>query len=92
MNIGDRVRTNREFSGIPVGSEGIIVEDYGSGLTVAWDLPDKPYPNDLMPQQVAQLWAVNPICPIRDGFDKETELHYLELVAIDITPEPNKLT
>jgi hypothetical protein len=56
--VGTRVRALVKFFRVPAGSEGVIDEDYGTGVMVAWDLPHK----------------------IRDGFDKETELHFLEKV------------
>jgi hypothetical protein len=60
--IGAWVRSLVEFSGVPCGTVGIIVEDYGSGVTVEWSL-------------LARDWSR------RDGFNKETELHYLALVS-----------
>ena len=77
MNIGTQVKTKVGFSGVPKGTKGLIVEDYGTGLTVAWDLPDRPLPQNT-PEEIAKMYAVNPQCPLRDGFDKETELHFLE--------------
>lgn len=56
--MGTRVRTLVAFFNVPKGSEGVIDEDYQTGVMVRWDLPHK----------------------IRDGFDKETELHFLEKV------------
>lgn len=50
--IGVRIRSLRDFSGVPAGTEGIIDELYGDetgqleGCTVAWDMPDKPLPAD----------------------------------------------
>lgn len=40
--VGTRVRALQDFSGVPRDTEGIIDEDYGSGVTVAWDLPGQP--------------------------------------------------
>jgi len=42
MKIGDArvgrgVISNREFAGVPKGSLGKIVEDYGTGVTVEWE-------------------------------------------------------
>ena len=75
--VGTRVKTLVGFSGVPEGSEGVIDEDYGTGVTVAWDLPDGPLPAgyrkyDGRPAFVSRI--------TRDGFDKETELHFLEVV------------
>ena len=68
--IGTKIKSLRDFSGVPKGTEGIIDEDYGKGVMVAWDLPDRP------------LHGSNPrgfpVKPLRDGFDKETELQFLE--------------
>jgi len=81
--LGTPVKTLVAFSGVPLGTTGYIVEDYGSGITIAWDLPDHPYPKDIPPEEIAKMWAVNYKCPLRDGFDKESELHFLEF-----PPEP----
>lgn len=77
--IGTKVKNIVAFAGVPKGTPGVIVEDYGSGITVAWDLPDKPYPKDKTPEEVAAMWAIDPECPLRDGFDKQTELSLLEI-------------
>lgn len=46
--IGLRVRSLRDFAGVPKGTEGVVDEVYKLGehigLMVAWDLPDKPLP------------------------------------------------
>lgn len=83
--IGVRVRTLTAFSGVPQGTEGIIDEDYGSGMMVAWDLPDSPLPpnykrHEGRPAIVTGL--------LRDGFDKERELHFLEIVGVGGQDEP----
>jgi len=83
MEIGQKVKNNRAFSGVPEGTEGYVVEDYGSGVTIAWDLPHRPYPHEFTYEQVAEMWAVDPTCPLRDGFDKETELEFLTLINED---------
>lgn len=75
--IGTRVRSLRDFSCVPCGTEGVIDQDYISGVMVAWDLKDQPLPegyreHDGRPAIQHGL--------LRDGFDKETELHFLEVV------------
>lgn len=80
IELGLRVRTNRSFANVDSGTEGVIVEDYGTGITIAWDKADRPYPKDMTPQQVGAMYAIDPKCPLRDGFDKEDELQYLELI------------
>lgn len=62
MKVGTRVRTNRDFVSLPKGSEGVIIEDYGSGFMVEW-INTKP---DWRGQK------------LRDGFNKKTELQFLE--------------
>lgn len=78
--VGTRVRSRRDFVGVPKGTEGVIDEHYTicnrPGLMVAWDLPDRPLPagyhiHDGRPACV---------CPyLRDGFNI-TEVGYLELL------------
>lgn len=80
ITLGRRVRTNQAFSGVSEGTEGIICEDYGTGITIAWDKPDRPLPEGLTPKQIAEMYQIDPECPLKDGFDKETELQYLEAV------------
>lgn len=75
--IGTRVRSMRDFSGVPSGSHGVIDEDYGSGITVAWDLPNNPLPPGY--RAYDGKWAVETGI-LRDGFDKASELHFLEVV------------
>lgn len=76
--IGIRVRTLRDFIGVPKGTEGVIDEDYGTGVTIAWDLADRPLPSGY------RRWSGRPAIwsgePLRDGFDKATELEFLEVV------------
>ncbi len=62
--VGQLVKTNRAFSGVPFNTTGQIDEDYGTGVTVQWDLPH---------------WGQ----PLRDGFDKKTELQYLDILPED---------
>jgi hypothetical protein len=40
--IGTRIKTLVEFAGVPIGTEGVIAFDYGSGVMVKWDLPGDP--------------------------------------------------
>lgn len=79
--IGRWVKTNQTWPNVPEGTEGVIVEDYGSGVTVAWDLPDRPLPDDITLEEIAAMPAINPKCPLRDGFNKEDELQFLEVVS-----------
>jgi hypothetical protein len=61
VKVGTQVRANRSFVGVPLGTMGIIKEDYGSGVMVEWiDLE-------------GEGWE-----PLVDGFDKQTELQYLD--------------
>jgi len=80
IKLGKRVKSVSELSGVPKGTEGVIISDYGSGFMVAWDREENPYPQDMSPTEVANMFAVNPECPLRDGFDKSTEMHMLEVV------------
>lgn len=75
--MGQWVRSKVDFNSVPAGTRGLVVKDYGTGIMVAWDLPDRPVPNK-PPHVIGLMWAVNPECPLRDGFDKATELHFLE--------------
>lgn len=75
-SVGTRVRSLVPFSGVPQGTEGIIDEDYGEGVMVAWNLPDGPLPPgyriyDGRPAVVSGI--------LRDGFHKDTELRFLEV-------------
>lgn len=78
--IGKRVKSIGELCGVPAGTEGVIIDDYVSGFTVAWDMPSKPFSVDMTPEEVAKMYAINPDCPLRDGFNKATEMHMLEAV------------
>lgn len=75
--VGKKVRATCDFPGVPMETVGLIVQDYGTGIMVAWDLPERPLP-DMTAAEIGEMYAVNPKCPLRDGFDKETELDYLE--------------
>jgi len=89
--IGTRVRSLVDFAGVPAGTEGVIDQDYGSGVMVAWDLPDRPLPPgyrayDGRPAVRSGL--------LRDGFDKDGELEFLALAAapggMQLVPESEK--
>ncbi len=75
--VGARVRSKRAFQGVPKATEGLIDEDYDTGVMVAWDLRDRPLPANW---RYTGQWAGKPGVPLRDGFDKLTELHHLEVV------------
>ena len=80
IKIGARVKSLTDFCDVPKGTEGVIVSDYTTGIMIAWDKLDRPYPKDKTPEEVGTMFAINPKCPLRDGFDKQTELHFLQLV------------
>jgi len=77
--VGTRVRSLVNFAGVPKGTEGVIDEEYlnGIGIMVAWDLPNQPLPRgycryDGIPAIKSNI--------LRDGFEKGTELEFLEKV------------
>lgn len=75
--VGTRVRALREFSGVPLGTHGVIDEIYSTGCMVAWDLRSGPLP----PRYSA--YDGKPMVQtgiLRDGFDFETELGFLAIV------------
>jgi hypothetical protein len=76
--IGRRVRSLIQFSGVPKGTEGVIDEDYRTGVTVAWDLPTQPLPSGY---RVYDGRSAIQSGILRDGFDKTRDLEFLELVA-----------
>lgn len=75
MKVGSRIRSLVNFSGVPKGTQGVIDEDYGSGFMVAWDLPKRPLPIGY--SHYDEVPAIRSGI-LRDGFDKNTELHFLE--------------
>jgi hypothetical protein len=76
--VGALVRSNREFSGVPKGTGGVIDQDYGSGVMVAWHLKDAPLPPDYR-RNAGRRPA--PRSVLRDGFDKDRDLQWLDLEA-----------
>jgi hypothetical protein len=75
--IGVRVKSLVDFSGVPKGTEGVIDEDYGTGVMVAWDLSDQPLPigYSVYTGKPAFVSGI-----LRDGFDRKKDLHFLEKV------------
>ena len=61
---------------IDIGA-GVIDEDYNSGIMVAWDLPDKPLPLGYSMYDNKSIIITG---ILRDGFDKITELQYLDKI------------
>ena len=82
--VGTRVRSRREFSGIPAGTEGIVDEDYGTGVMVAWDLTHTPLPPDYAIRCTVSTFKHQPQsqagAPLRDGSGKGTVQDMLEEV------------
>jgi len=76
--VGTRVRTLVAFSGVPQGTEGVIDEDYETGVTVAWDFHERPLPRGYRAYDGRPAIASG---ILRDGFDKATELAFLEQVS-----------
>ena len=77
IKIGQRVKTLRAFCGVPLGTEGVLDEDYGTGVMIAWDMADSNLPAgysayDGVPAVRSGI--------LRDGFDKDDELQFLEVV------------
>jgi hypothetical protein len=85
IKIGLRVKSNVDFSGVPSGTEGVIDEDYGSGVMVAWDLPSQPIPTGYISWDGSPSWMTG---LLRDGFGND-ELHFLDLVPV--IENPNQL-
>jgi hypothetical protein len=54
-NLDDRIMVLADFSGVPAGTKGKIVEIYDRGVTVEWELPTK------------GSWQK----PLRDGFARD---------------------
>lgn len=82
VKIGLRVKTTVAFAGVPAGTEGVMDELYSltpdsRGVTVAWDLPEQPLPKGY--QQHDGRSAIQHGL-LRDGFDLDDELHYLNVV------------
>lgn len=73
--VGVRIRTLVEWSLVAAGTEGVIDEDYGTGVMVAWDTPGQPLPENYISHSDPRLRTRN---LLRDGFSKE-DLKYLEL-------------
>jgi hypothetical protein len=77
VSVGRRVRSLREFSGVPQGTQGVIDETYSTGVMIAWDLPEHPLPAGYRKYDGKPAVASG---ILRDGFDVETELQFLEVV------------
>lgn len=76
--IGTRVRTLREFNSVPLGTIGCVDEDYGTGVMIAWNLPDQPLPENYKEHDGRPAIQHG---LLRDGFDKKSELKFLEVVT-----------
>lgn len=78
--VGRYVRAAKAMPEVPIGTKGLIIQDFETGFMVAWDLPERPIPEGKSPEDIAGMWAINPDCPLRDGFDKEHDVYLLEIV------------
>jgi hypothetical protein len=77
IGIGKRVRALLNFADVPRGTEGVIDQDYGTGIMIAWDLPEQPLPQGYREYDGKPVIQTN---ILRDGFDKKRELRFLEVV------------
>jgi len=76
IRIGQRVRSTFLLSGVPKGTEGVVDEDYKTGIMIAWDLP-----KCRLPAGYKEFDHQNPgPFKLRDGFRKSDELDLLEVV------------
>jgi hypothetical protein len=73
--IGTKIKSLCDFSGVPAGTVGCIDEDYGSGVM---DLPTQPLPKGYREHDGSPAIRHG---LLRDGFDKKTELKFLEVVT-----------
>ena len=62
-NVGDRVMVLADFSGVPAGTKGKVVEIYDEGIMIEWEFGKSPLDREMR-------------IPIRDGFGRD-ELEYL---------------
>jgi hypothetical protein len=78
--VGTKVVSLVDFCGVPKGTIGIIDEEYENknGIVVAWDLPDRPLPIGYT--KYNNKLAIHRGQPLRDGFNKQTELKYLQVL------------
>jgi hypothetical protein len=81
--VGTRVKALVGFSGVPRGTEGVIDEDYGTGVTVAWDGPPGFAKLPEGYRKYDGKYAIQTGI-LRDGFDKQEELKLLGLVIESI--------
>lgn len=74
--VGTKVKSNIDFSGVPSGTEGVIDDDYGTGVMIAWNLAEQPLPPGYY------IYDGKPAISsgiLRDGFTWD-ELEYLDLI------------
>ena len=76
--IGNRVRTLVDWPEVPAGTEGVIDEDYGTGVMVAWDLPNRPLPANYEKMHHLTALQLRGLGILRDGFSNK-DLRYLEI-------------
>lgn len=75
--IGTRVKALVATLDVPYGTEGLIDEDTGISIRVAWDAPDRPLPSGYV-AYAAQPEIGNNL--LREEFLKNRELIYLTVV------------
>lgn len=79
--VGTWVKTLVDFCDVPKGTKGVVDEDYGTGIMVAWE----PLPPGYLDRETGRpdprRPRHGPDAPLRDGFDKATELRFLEVAS-----------
>lgn len=78
--VGAIVKSVVTFPDVPRGSQGIVYEDYGSGVSISWQLGECLQAVEDVPQMAIVSCSKCGKQHVRDGFDKEREFDYLEVV------------
>ena len=82
LSIGDRVVLKKDIVSFSKGTKGLVVDDYSSGIMVAWETEERPMP-DKSCTEIATMFAIDPRCPFRDGFSNDEIEEFLERMGLD---------
>ena len=84
VKLGAQVRLCRHFGLLPKDTQGVIDADFPSFIMVAWNLAGYPLPKGYREWPGTFNHAPwNAPNLVRSGFDKKTELGFLEIVKED---------